>query len=611
MDKKENLGMEENENFEGGFKIKFEDSDPENDIENTDSFEEESLAEDVEEEETIELNDFSKNGKHLAEKRGIAAWWANRKKWQKVTLITVTSLVLVIAIVLGVLLKTFDYNYNKITEEPEDLGFENVLDENIVNVALFGIDTRDPNSFKGLSDSIMILSLNTTTNQVKIISVMRDSLVPITTNNGKTSYSKINGAYAKGGPELAIKTLNKNFGLDISEYATVNFYGMADIIDAVGGVEAELTAGEVKKSDGTQHSINGCIDEICNHLGLDPNKYHIFKAGVHQLNGVQAVAYSRIRYVSNIWGTSNDYGRTDRQRHVMEQLFNKALTMEKSQYVTLAKSLIPCSETSLSYSEIMGLAFDILLESPTFAQTRVPQQDWQMTQPSGVGSVVYYDLDFAAEVIHAFIYDDILPEDYIAQNGVKKVDWYRNKFGYSTGGSGGSTGGNTDANTDVDIDDTDNSADGNTNGDTDSNSGQNGGGDSGGNTGGGNNGGTDESGNGNTGSGNNGNAGQDGNGNSGNTDGNTGGENTGGNTGSTDGNNNGNTGGNTGGNTNENPDVGTGGNTGGNTGGGTTGNTGGNTGGNTDGSNAGANTGGDSGNTNNTQDGNTNVTRRR
>lgn len=368
-----------------------------------------------------------KGAKHYKKKK--RGWWARRKGWQKALISCVVSLVLVAAIALGVVMSVFDYNYQNITENPEELGFENVIDENIVNIALFGIDTRDPNSFKGLSDSIMILSLNTVTKKVKIISVMRDSLVPIPVSQKNTLYTKINTAYSRGGPELAIKTLNINFGLDISEYATVNFYGMADIIDAVGGIEAELTKGEVKKSDGTQHSINGCIDEICAHLGKNPNDYHIFEAGPHTLNGIQAVAYARIRYVANIWGTNNDYGRTDRQRHVMEQLFNKALTMKKSQYVSLAKSLIPCSETSLSYAEIMGLAFDILLNSPTFEQTRMPQQNWQMKQPSGVGSVVYYDLDFAAKVIHAFIYDDIAPEDYIKENGIDKNDWYRKKFG--------------------------------------------------------------------------------------------------------------------------------------------------------------------------------------
>jgi hypothetical protein len=119
----------------------------------------------------------------------------------------------------------------------------------------------------------------------------------------------------------------------------------------------------------------------------------------------------------------------------MEQLFNKAITLDKTQYVKLAKSLIPCSETSLSYGQIMSLATDILLHSPTFEQSRIPQQEFLMPSPSGYGSVVYYDLDFASKIIHAFFYDGINPEDYIKTNGIEKNDWYREKHGYTDKGN--------------------------------------------------------------------------------------------------------------------------------------------------------------------------------
>ncbi|HBJ10968.1 MAG TPA: hypothetical protein DDY61_04620 [Ruminococcaceae bacterium] len=152
---------------------------------------------------------------------------------------------------------------------------------------------------------------------------------------------------------------------------------------------------------------------------------------------MQAVAYARIRHAANAEGVNDDYGRTDRQRLVMEQLFNKAVKLGKSEYVGLAKALIPCSETSLSYSEIISLAFNILLKSPTFEQTRIPMFEYQMSSKSvkGVGSCVYYDLNYASKLIKAFIYDDIKPEDYIAANGVEKNDWYS-----KSGGTSGSTG---------------------------------------------------------------------------------------------------------------------------------------------------------------------------
>lgn len=379
-------------------------------------------------EEYVDLSSMSskyKSKHYKKKKRGkISRWWRKSGKLKKATII-VFSVMLVAVLSAGIFITSyFDYNYNKITDDTENLGFEEVIDKNIINIALFGIDSRSKN-FKGNSDSIMVLSLNTDTKQVKIVSIMRDSLVKID-RKGKTTYNKINSAYAYGGPELAIKTLNENFGLDISEYATVNFEGMMDIIDAVGGIDAELTSAEVATGAGAMYTFNGIVGEMCNTLKLDPEDYYITKSGKHHLNGVQAVAYSRIRRAKNIWGTNNDHGRTDRQRYVMEQLFNKAITLNKASYIKLAKAMIPCTETSLSYSDIMDIAFDILLHSPTFSQSRVPLEQYQMSTPtiSGVGSCVYYDLEYASKVLHAYFYDDITPEEYIAENGVEKNNWY-------------------------------------------------------------------------------------------------------------------------------------------------------------------------------------------
>ncbi len=392
-------------------------------------------------EEFVDLSSMSSNyrSKHYKKKKhGIAGffqnigskfskWWKKAGKLQKASIISVTSLVAVVLAAVIFVTTYFDYNYNNITGDADNLGFEEVIDKKVINIALFGIDSRSKN-FKGNSDSIMVLSLNTEAKQIKIVSIMRDSLVKIE-YKGKTSYKKINSAYATGGPELAIKTINENFGLDISEYATVNFEGMKDIIDAVGGIDAELTSKEVAPIDKAQYLLNGNIFDICRNLGIDPQKYYITKPGVQHLNGIQAVAYSRIRKTANIWGTNNDHGRTDRQRYVMEQLFNKAITLKKSDYIKLAKALIPCTETSLSYTQIIGLASDILLKSPTFSQSRVPMEEYQITKGvpniSGVGSIVYYDLDYATKLLHSYFYDDVTPEEYIKLNGIEKNNWYK------------------------------------------------------------------------------------------------------------------------------------------------------------------------------------------
>lgn len=379
----------------------------------------------------------------------IRKWWKCMKKGKRRAIVAVSSLLLVLVIMISAFFIIFDYNYKRITGDPDVLGFEGVIDKNIINVALFGIDSRDTNgktSFKGNSDSIMILSINTKTKKVKIISLMRDTLVPIERDTGLT-YNKINCAYSWGGPELAIKTLNQNFGLDISEYATVNFYGMSDIIDAVGGIDVNLTKDEVTSRGKNNHGINDMIQEICQYENLKPNDYYVTVWGEQHLNGVQAVAYARIRYCTNIWGTSNDYGRTDRQRYVMEQLFNKAKSMSKSQSVKLAKALIPCTETSLSYSEIMNIAFSVMFSSPTFEQYRIPQNtpemNFLMPSPSGsFGSVVYFDLNYASKVINAIIYDDMTIEDYVAEHPIEKNNWYA-KRGNTSGKNNAGTTSNT------------------------------------------------------------------------------------------------------------------------------------------------------------------------
>lgn len=354
----------------------------------------------------------------------IGIWWTGLTRGKRAAFITGISLLLVICIGLGILWPFLNYNYNDITEDPNELGFDDVIDKKIINIALFGIDTRNKDSFKGLSDSIMILSLNTEKKTVKVISIMRDTFVPIE-RNGKTTYGKINSCYNLGGPELAIKTLNQVFGLDISEYATINFFGMVDIIDAVGGIDITVTQDELTWKGTDNPNLNNCMDEICAALGLDSKKYHIDTAGEVHANGVQAVAYARVRHCKNIWGTNNDYGRTDRQRHVMSQLFSKATTLKKTEYVRLAKALIPCSETSLSYSEIMSLATSILLKSPTFEQYRLTQDNFVMPfNYSGYGSVVYIDLDYAADMLHGIIYDDMTMDEYVEANGIGKNDWF-------------------------------------------------------------------------------------------------------------------------------------------------------------------------------------------
>lgn len=411
--------------------------------------------------------EFGDNAKHYRrKKRGIVKffddfnfriykWWKCMKKTKKAILITFTSL---IALVLAVCIVIMSGGLNRLYNyKDEKFEIKGEIDENVMNIALFGIDSRDTkgkNTFSGNSDSIMILSLNSKTKKIKIISLLRDTFVPIE-RDGKTTYGKINSAYARGGPKLAVETINRIFDLDITEYATVNFYGMADIIDAVGGLDVELTQNEVTARGENNHGINDMIQEICYTEGKNANDYYVKKWGKQHLNGLQAVAYSRIRYCRNIWGTSNDYGRSDRQRFVMRQLFNAVKNIDKSGYVSLARALVPCTETSLEFDKIVNIGWGMMTNKPEFEEYRIPlteadadrekgekgsDYDFLMTPtPSGYGSVIYIDLDYAAKVIHAILYEEMTAKEYIAANPIEKNRWYKGSYNSGSSGAGSTT----------------------------------------------------------------------------------------------------------------------------------------------------------------------------
>lgn len=377
--------------------------------------------------EDIDINSFSRRP---AQKKRAAGKKGKKKKGKlkKKTIIILTCILLIFGILLYFAWPFLNYNYHKLKGDA-DLGFSDIIDKRVVNIALFGLDTREEGDFTGRSDSIMILSINTETKKVKVISLMRDTITRME-ENGEVYYSKLNNAYANGGPELAIKTLNQNYGLDISRYATINFFGMVDIIDAVGGIEATITEDELEWKGYDNPNLNNCMEEICEARGLDIDDYWISSPGKQHLNGVQAVAYARIRHCLSTFGTNDDFGRTDRQRHVMHELFSKATTMKKSQYAKLAKALLPCSETSLTYSDILSLAVNVLLKNPTFEQYRIPQTEWLM--PFGYseyGSCVYFDRDYAKRAVHAIIYEDMTLEQFTEQNPVEKNDWFASIFG--------------------------------------------------------------------------------------------------------------------------------------------------------------------------------------
>ncbi len=207
---------------------------------------------------------------------------------------------------------------------------------------MFGVDSRSDKLGKGTrSDSIMLVSVNHDTKQVKVVSIYRDCMLY---QEGK-GYKKISNAHSYGGPTFAMSVLNENLDLNLTNYCTVNFNAVGDLIDQVGGVEQDITSAEVKY-------INGYIDETNNVRGT--NSPHITEPGTYLLDGTQAVAYSRIRYTAG-----SDYKRTERQRTILFKVFEKSKELSLTKRLNLVNQMLKEINTNYSEEEMLKLIYYI------------------------------------------------------------------------------------------------------------------------------------------------------------------------------------------------------------------------------------------------------------
>ncbi len=257
----------------------------------------------------------------------------------------------------------------------------------IKNVAVFGVDSRNGDD-TGNSDAIMIVSVDGNRGKVKLVSIARDTYVDIP-GYGKT---KANHAYSYGGPELAMATLNENFGLDITDYVTVNFEQLAGIIEEMGGIDVELSETE-------RVELNKYVA---------PGTEKVQEAGFVHLNGEQAVSYSRIRQIDS------DDMRTSRQRRVMECLFEKREEISPLQYPAYIKSFMSMMETSLTDTEMLQMVpvamnKELVLEQDSFPNDYIDVIGEKLiTEAEGLKLWVYqYDLEEAAQMLNTFLYEDI------------------------------------------------------------------------------------------------------------------------------------------------------------------------------------------------------------
>lgn len=221
--------------------------------------------------------------------------------------------------------------------QTEQEGEENVY-TGTFNVAFFGVDARDGSLGKGnRSDTIMVCSINMDTHEVRLVSIYRDTYL----NLGNDSYGKCNRAYALGGPEQAIGMINMNTDLYITDYITVGFEGLMKAVDALGGIEMDLTETEIIH-------LNNYQSTMAAEMGIDYTP--VANSGRQVLNGLQATAYCRIRY-----GGGDDFRRAQRQRDVLVAMMEKGKKASLGELTDAIYAVLPNVRTSLDVEDLLPL----------------------------------------------------------------------------------------------------------------------------------------------------------------------------------------------------------------------------------------------------------------
>lgn len=268
----------------------------------------------------------------------------------KAALIIVLILVLgaggIIAAGFTVVKNTLD-NVGRIELDPEMIGINPDVDaelSNYRNIAILGIDARDMSSDEDVrSDAIIIASINKETNEIKMFSVFRDTLLDIGDDVG---LDKITHAYYYGGPTKVLYTLNKNLDLNVKEVVVVNWKAVADTVDALGGIDVEIQESEINE-------MNKYIQDTYHNIGGSDKK--IESAGMQTLNGNQAVTYARIRKDA----ITGDYRRNERMKIVVKAAFDKAREFDISAIKKISNEILPEIKTNMSSSDMLGMALKL------------------------------------------------------------------------------------------------------------------------------------------------------------------------------------------------------------------------------------------------------------
>lgn len=293
-------------------------------------------------------------------------------------------------------------DYDTVLENVDLEGIKVNSDDDIVNILVIGNDAREEKSgftSAGLTDTMIIATMDMKHNTLKTTSLMRDLYVEIP----GYGYNKLNAANSFGGIELLYKTIATNFNIELDGYVDLGFEAFVDVVDAVGGVEVELTESEVEYLNTTNYIRN--------------KKYRNVKVGKQTLNGAQALGYCRIRKKGvTINGLANDYGRTWRQRTVVNAVFDKVKTMPYTEWVGLANKVLKHVTTDLSNEKIISYIADVMtMGTTTIHQLQIPVNGYYRGSANGefkVGSCLVMtdgtnstlDVSANAEALNKFIF---------------------------------------------------------------------------------------------------------------------------------------------------------------------------------------------------------------
>ena len=257
------------------------------------------------------------------------------------------------------------------------------------NIALFGVDSREQDLLSGdnRSDTIMICSVNKKTGETRLVSVYRDTLL----NIGGGDYRKCNAAYAYGGPQQAVAMLNSNLDLNITDFVTIGFEGLAETIDALGGIDLEITEEEMEY-------MNSYMDDMYYEIGTEYEE--VTDWGMQHLSGIQATAYCRIRYTEG-----DDFRRAERQRTVLMLTMEKAKKANPVRLAAAAGAVLGRTATSLSSTELMLFILRARMMDITESTGFPTEEDRMFATINGESCVVPYYLTTNVKKLHRTLFD--------------------------------------------------------------------------------------------------------------------------------------------------------------------------------------------------------------